>query len=174
MQVTILKTHLAGTYYHPEGWKVARDLIQEGQYLHLEREPGNRFDENAVAVWFDWDGPNRAKLGYVARKAVDGGAFPTTKRVADFMARQDGRIICQIGEFLYSDITGGKPNLPIELLWLPGSERPTAWLWRYWSDSMKRHVWSIDTRQCGGSYGCLLEVPLEPDRLAVFLNQHCS
>jgi len=174
MQVVLLKTKIAGGFFYPEGWKVARDLIQEGQYLHLEREPDNRFDENAVAVWFDWDGPKRSKLGYVARKAVDGGSFPATKRVADFMARNDGRVICQIPEFQYSEITGNKPELPIELLWLPGSERQTTWLWRCWSEAAKRHIWSLDTSRCNGSYGRLIEVPLEPEQLVVFLNQHCS
>ena len=36
MQVVILKTVVMGTYYHLEGWKVARDLLQEGQYLLVE------------------------------------------------------------------------------------------------------------------------------------------
>jgi hypothetical protein len=56
----LLEFTVAGYQYY-DGTKFEA-FIREGEQIHLIREPDNRFDDNAVAVYF-----KHIKLGYVPR-----------------------------------------------------------------------------------------------------------
>jgi hypothetical protein len=59
-QVRLCSPYIAGyMYYDGED---AEDLMQEGEMLFLEREPRNKYDRFAIAVYY-----RDAKLGYLPR-----------------------------------------------------------------------------------------------------------
>ena len=61
-EILLFDSHVAGTSYIKD--ESVFDDIKEGDKLILQREPENRFDENAILVL---DG-KKSKLGYVPEK----------------------------------------------------------------------------------------------------------
>lgn len=56
---------IAGVKFHQ--YKDVLDDITEGDNLMLAPEPTNKFDPNAVAIYFD-NGSKQAMIGYVPKK----------------------------------------------------------------------------------------------------------
>lgn len=62
--VYLKDVYIAGSQYHDAAKREAIAALKPGQTLQLKREPDNRFDSSAIAV-FTADGRNR--LGYIPR-----------------------------------------------------------------------------------------------------------
>jgi hypothetical protein len=56
-------TKINGTTKNKDAQEIIRSFVQSGDVLHLEAEPENPFDKNAVAVYYGEDG----KLGYIPK-----------------------------------------------------------------------------------------------------------
>lgn len=63
-EILLARMHVAGTAYYDAEAVAGR--LRPGQRLALRRQPGNRYDELAIEVFF---GPRGHKLGYVPRRS---------------------------------------------------------------------------------------------------------
>ncbi len=96
--VSLLECHIAGTSYRPSGLEDVEPFLVRGAVLRLEREPQNKFDDLAIAVYDQ----NRRHLGYVPRAKNE-----VLARVMDagykLSARLDNKV--WLGHWLKLDMT---------------------------------------------------------------------
>ncbi len=97
-EILMFTSYIAGTMHIED--ETVFDGVHEGDTLILQREPENKFDENAILVL----NANRQKLGYVPEKdnivftrLMDAGKFLTAK--VDYMS--DRRSFKQIDISIY-------------------------------------------------------------------------
>lgn len=97
-QISLLGFFIAGYQYY-EGEKTEH-LLAAGSPLRLQREPGNTYDKNAVALYF-----NTHKLGFVPRASNEIVAnlldqnIPLTAKIAE-VNREEGaweRVKVEVG-----------------------------------------------------------------------------
>ena len=87
-EILLFDSYIAGTSYVKD--ETVFDDLKGGDKLILQREPDNRFDENAILVLDD----QRRKLGYIPEKdnvvfarLMDAGKFLTAK--VDYIGPKD-------------------------------------------------------------------------------------
>jgi hypothetical protein len=106
----VLDLAIAGTAHHRYASVAA--LLRTGERLVLRREPGNRFDANAIEI-LRADG---TKLGYVPRRAavevaplIDGGAWIEAE-ITGFLARPAPQAPLALPEGLFwTGVAEGEP-----------------------------------------------------------------
>ena len=91
--VSLLECHIAGTSYRPSGLEDVEPFLVRGAVLRLEREPQNKFDDLAIAVYDQ----NRRHLGYVPRAKNEVLAWPPpTQRAPLSSSDGQGRHLCAV------------------------------------------------------------------------------
>ncbi|RMG98279.1 MAG: hypothetical protein D6706_07435 [Chloroflexi bacterium] len=68
-----IKTKIAGVSFDNDDGssrqEIIRRRVRSGQTLRLIREPGNKYDRNAIGVWVEWKRPllgmKRAQVGHI-------------------------------------------------------------------------------------------------------------
>jgi len=63
-RVHLKDVHVAGVQYHAAAEQQVLHALQPGQELVLKREPGNPYDDRAIAVYTD----NGRKIGFVPQR----------------------------------------------------------------------------------------------------------
>lgn len=80
---------LVGTRYRPIEAQIVAANLADGEALHLEREPLNPHDENAIKVY-----ARKQFIGYVASgSAAEIAPILDTEQVSIDATWQDGRIV---------------------------------------------------------------------------------
>ncbi|MCP3671442.1 MAG: HIRAN protein [Gammaproteobacteria bacterium] len=80
-RILIQESPIAGIQYHRA--EAVWPFLRTGETLHLKREPQNRYDRNAISVWF-----RNEKLGYVPRRENT-----TLAQMIDHRQQLEGQII---------------------------------------------------------------------------------